>query len=197
MSALISIITWQDARIGLPDDEQTVLLLTDDGEIWIGFHDSGCQDSQWRYTSADPVRVGVSHWAPIPEAPYLPGRRDAETERRGDGETRRRGDAETRRRRFRTPHSALGRSALRNPHWAAGLAAWPLLAEWTPIQWDGHVSLDVIRLCHYLGAHPGLMILAALGLALLSSFVTAVILFHSGTWILRHSGGPPWKKLKS
>jgi hypothetical protein len=59
-------ITWTPVSDALPDDEETVLLAMDDGEVWTGFHEG----DEWRYVSADPIAPGsVTHWAPFPEPP--------------------------------------------------------------------------------------------------------------------------------
>ena len=62
-----STIIWHDAALDLPDDELTVLVALDDGEVWTGFLDAG----QWRYVSADLIEPTVTHWAefPLPPSP--------------------------------------------------------------------------------------------------------------------------------
>jgi hypothetical protein len=57
---------WVATASALPDDEQTVLIALSDDEVWTGFHDG---DDGWRYVSADPVGVAVTHWMPFPEPP--------------------------------------------------------------------------------------------------------------------------------
>jgi hypothetical protein len=54
-----------DARVQLPDDDMTVLLAIDDGEVWTGFMDAGI----WRYVSADKIEAEVMHWAEFPDPP--------------------------------------------------------------------------------------------------------------------------------
>lgn len=56
---------WIATSAQLPDDETCVLLATDDGEVWTGFH----LDGQWFYVSADIVERGVTHWMEFPEPP--------------------------------------------------------------------------------------------------------------------------------
>lgn len=58
-------MTWIATDVDLPDDDETVLIATADGEVWTGFLDAG----QWRYVSADPVGVEVTHWMGFPEPP--------------------------------------------------------------------------------------------------------------------------------
>lgn len=60
MSAWISV----DER--LPDDDQTVLIAMDDGEVWTGFHDA----DKWRYVSGDPITYAhITHWMELPAHP--------------------------------------------------------------------------------------------------------------------------------
>jgi Protein of unknown function (DUF551) len=56
---------WVDAQDKLPDDDMTVLVALDDGEVWTGFMDAGI----WRYVSADAIEGTVKHWAEFPEPP--------------------------------------------------------------------------------------------------------------------------------
>ncbi len=60
---------WLDAWVPvdreLPDDEMTVLVALEGGEVWTGFMDAG----QWRYVSADLIGEKVTHWAEFPEPP--------------------------------------------------------------------------------------------------------------------------------
>lgn len=58
-------VFWVDARRELPDDDMTVLLALDDGEVWTGFMDAGI----WRYVSADAIESTVTHWAEFPDPP--------------------------------------------------------------------------------------------------------------------------------
>ena len=58
-------ILWRSPKEELPDDDQTVLLHLDDGEVWTGFRDG----KAWRYVSADRIDARVLHWAPFPEPP--------------------------------------------------------------------------------------------------------------------------------
>jgi Protein of unknown function (DUF551) len=59
------IFQWIDASQDLPDEEMTVLLALEDGEVWTGFLDAGI----WRYVSADTIAAKVTHWAEFPEPP--------------------------------------------------------------------------------------------------------------------------------
>lgn len=58
-------VEWVDAHEKLPDDDMTVLIALDDGEVWTGFMDSGI----WRYVSADEIEAEVIYWAEFPEPP--------------------------------------------------------------------------------------------------------------------------------
>lgn len=59
--------TWIPVEQSLPDDDMTVLIALDDGEVWTGFLDAG----QWRFVSADLVEARVTHWMEFPEPPKL------------------------------------------------------------------------------------------------------------------------------
>lgn len=61
-------ITWLDARHELPDDEESVLVATEEGEVIPGFHEAG----QWRHMTADLIPSPVSHWSYFPDPPPLP-----------------------------------------------------------------------------------------------------------------------------
>ncbi len=58
-------ITWIDATAELPDDEMTVLVALESGEVWTGFRDGGW----WRYVSADLIGEPVTHWAEFTAPP--------------------------------------------------------------------------------------------------------------------------------
>ena len=58
-------IQWVPAADIVPDDDLTVLIALDDGEVWTGFRDAGV----WRYVSADKVEATVTHWAEFPAPP--------------------------------------------------------------------------------------------------------------------------------
>ena len=58
-------ILWRSPKEEMPDDDQTVLLHLEDGEIWTGFRDG----KAWRYVSADRIDASVLHWASFPEPP--------------------------------------------------------------------------------------------------------------------------------
>lgn len=57
---------WRSVAEGrLPDDEETVLICMDDGEVWTGYMDA----EQWLYVSGDPMAATVTHWMPLPAPP--------------------------------------------------------------------------------------------------------------------------------
>ena len=58
-------MNWIDTSQELPDDEQTVLICTDDGEVWTGYHES----DQWVYVSGNAIEPEVTHWMEFPDAP--------------------------------------------------------------------------------------------------------------------------------
>jgi hypothetical protein len=60
---------WHDVRLAMPDDELTVLVALEDGEVWTGYMDAG----QWRYVSAEAIEPKVLHWAHFP-APPVPSK---------------------------------------------------------------------------------------------------------------------------
>lgn len=60
-----SAVFWFTPSIALPDDDQTVLVHLDDGEIWTSFRDSG----DWRYVSGELIEAEILHWAEFPEPP--------------------------------------------------------------------------------------------------------------------------------
>ena len=62
-------VTWVDASTSVPDDELTVLLVLECGEVWTGFREAG----EWRYVSADLITEKVTHWAEFPEPPQQAG----------------------------------------------------------------------------------------------------------------------------
>lgn len=57
--------SWTPADKALPDDELTVLIALDDGEVWTGFMDAG----EWRYVTGDPMAAKVLYWMNLPEPP--------------------------------------------------------------------------------------------------------------------------------
>ena len=62
----MSAVEWVSVESRLPDDEQTVLIALDDGEVWTGFVEA----DQWFFVSGDPIsRSNVEHWATFPEPP--------------------------------------------------------------------------------------------------------------------------------
>jgi hypothetical protein len=58
-------VFWRSVDAELPDDEITVLLHLQSGEIWTGFLDG----DTWRFVSADSISEPVLHWAQFPEPP--------------------------------------------------------------------------------------------------------------------------------
>ena len=60
---------WISTTTQLPDDDLTVLIALDDGEVWTGFRDG----DDWRYVSADLVMQPVTHWMQFPEPPAAGG----------------------------------------------------------------------------------------------------------------------------
>ena len=56
-------IEWIACSDRLPDDEETVLVVTE-GETWMGFH----EPYGWFATDATPL-ADVTHWATMPEMP--------------------------------------------------------------------------------------------------------------------------------
>lgn len=67
-------IGWHDATQDLPDDDITVLVALNDGEVWTGFMDAG----RWRFVSGDLIGEfdeqdgtdsHVTHWAHFPPPP--------------------------------------------------------------------------------------------------------------------------------
>lgn len=62
----MSAAPWISVEERLPDDDECVLIVLDDGEVWTGFVDG----DQWRYVSADPIdRNNVEYWMPFPAPP--------------------------------------------------------------------------------------------------------------------------------
>ena len=56
---------WFDAAVQLPDDETTVLIALDDGEVWTGY----VEGDQWLYVTGDPMEAKVTHWQHLPCPP--------------------------------------------------------------------------------------------------------------------------------
>jgi hypothetical protein len=57
---------WKSTADELPDDELTVLVALDDGEVWPAYRDAGL----WFYVTSDPIAASrVTHWMDMPEAP--------------------------------------------------------------------------------------------------------------------------------
>ena len=60
-------ILWKRPCDGLPDDDMTVLVVMDDGEVWTGFRDAGA----WRYVSGETIPCEVLYWAQFPAPPQV------------------------------------------------------------------------------------------------------------------------------
>ena len=57
---------WISTTDRLPDDDSTVLIAMDDGEVWTGYIEA----SQWRYVSGEPITAArITHWMEFPEPP--------------------------------------------------------------------------------------------------------------------------------
>ena len=73
---MTNMIVWIPIAQSLPDDEETVLVALDDGEIWLGFHDANL----WSAVDADLFQATVTHWATMPAGPWnrdtRPGTKD-------------------------------------------------------------------------------------------------------------------------
>lgn len=59
------IIHWIDVRDHLPDDEITVLVSFDGGEVSLGWHEAGV----WRECACACQLETVTHWMDLPEPP--------------------------------------------------------------------------------------------------------------------------------
>lgn len=58
---------WIPITDRLPDDDATVLIAMDDGEVWTGYLDAGL----WRYVSGEPITFArITHWMDFPEPPH-------------------------------------------------------------------------------------------------------------------------------
>jgi len=58
---------WTRCEDGLPDDDSTVLIAFDDGEVWTGYIVAG----RWRYVSGELITAArVTHWMDLPEPPH-------------------------------------------------------------------------------------------------------------------------------
>ncbi len=60
-------MTWTATASSLPDDDQTVLIATADGEVWTGYHEADA----WFYVSGDQIGQPVTHWMDFPEPPEV------------------------------------------------------------------------------------------------------------------------------
>ena len=70
---------WKSTADELPDDETTVLVALEDGEVWPAYHYAG----SWIYVTGDPISASrVTHWMDMPEHPNDLGNRLAATGRR-------------------------------------------------------------------------------------------------------------------
>jgi len=60
-------VNWRSSDEDLPDDDATVLIHLQCGEVCTGFLDAG----QWRDVGADAIYEPVLHWAPFPKPPEI------------------------------------------------------------------------------------------------------------------------------
>lgn len=59
-------IQWHRVEDGMPDDDESVLLACDDGEVQVGFHEARV----WHDLDAMPIEYcAITHWAQIPAHP--------------------------------------------------------------------------------------------------------------------------------
>jgi hypothetical protein len=58
-------ITWHKCSDQMPDDDESVLLATDDGEVVVGYHG----DDEWWEYGLDTTIHCVTHWADLPAHP--------------------------------------------------------------------------------------------------------------------------------
>jgi hypothetical protein len=58
-------VLWNSVKNKLPDDDMTVLIVMEDGEVWTGYMDG----DSWRYVSGDTMQAAVTHWMHMPEPP--------------------------------------------------------------------------------------------------------------------------------
>jgi hypothetical protein len=57
---------WISVDDELPDDDETVLVWTSDGEPWTGYHEARV----WYYVSGNKISADqVTHWMPFPAGP--------------------------------------------------------------------------------------------------------------------------------
>ena len=57
---------WIPVEVELPDDDETVLIWTADGEPWTGYHEARV----WYYVSGNEISAEtVTHWMPFPAGP--------------------------------------------------------------------------------------------------------------------------------
>lgn len=64
---------WISTAEKWPDDDEAVLVATDDGEVWIGYTDAG----EWFYSDGGTVCHYVIHWMGFPVHPKTVGRKAA------------------------------------------------------------------------------------------------------------------------
>jgi hypothetical protein len=58
--------SWTSTMTDLPDDETTVLIAFNDGDVSVGYH----AESMWWHADGRPCPAGaVTHWADLPEHP--------------------------------------------------------------------------------------------------------------------------------
>lgn len=64
MSSLQSMV-WYPVEVDLPDDDETVLVALDDGDVGTGFLDG----DTWRWVNALRIDQKVTHWMGFPNHP--------------------------------------------------------------------------------------------------------------------------------
>ena len=70
---------WRSVDEDMPDDDQTVLVHTQEGEVWSAYFDagqwrdeSGAQiKGQWLNENSDQLLSPIVHWMPYPKPPEL------------------------------------------------------------------------------------------------------------------------------
>jgi hypothetical protein len=149
MKTLTSSITWHDAKTDLIDDETSVLVCTEDDQVWIGHHEDGL----WFWAEGNEITSPVRLWAEIPAPPQ--------------------------KLKSAPVHSPAVHSL------AVSMLAGQFALRTTAPAWDDRLAHAWVRLCHYLGAHPGLAVLVLIAVVLCSA--TAAV---ACTLRLLRPGGP-------
>jgi hypothetical protein len=63
MSAFAETIWWRSPAEDMPDDLETVLFVTTDQDVYMGYHDDG----EWWVENSSFADAEVKAWAPCPE----------------------------------------------------------------------------------------------------------------------------------